>query len=128
MPIRILDGRKKDRFIEALEQRGAADLAELLPPVRRIVNNVRRNGDRALRRYAVRWDGLRRSEPVLVPEADLQQASRTTPAGLREAITQAAANIRHYCAWQKPSEWQRAIQPRASLGQLFRPLVSVDCY
>src|SRR5712671_3894876 len=128
MPIRILDGRKKDRFIEALEQRGAADLAELLPPVRRIVNNVRHNGDRALRSYAVRWDGLRRSEPVLVPEADFQQAWQRTSAGLREAITQAAANIRRYCAWQKPEEWRREIQPGVSVGQLVRPLESVGCY
>jgi histidinol dehydrogenase len=128
MPIRILDGRKKDRFIEALEQRGAADLAELLPTVRRIVNNVRRNGDRVLRSYAARWDGLAGTEPVLVPEADLQQAWQRTSAGLREAITQAAANIRHYCAWQKPSEWQREIQPGVSVGQLVRPLESVGCY
>jgi histidinol dehydrogenase len=128
MPIRILDGRKKDRFVEAMEQRGAADLAELLPTVRRIVNNVRRNGDRALRSYAARWDGLAGTEPVLVPEADLQQAWRRISAGLREAITQAAANIRHYCAWQKPSEWQREIQPGVSVGQLVRPLESVGCY
>src|SRR5882762_6419708 len=128
MRIRILDGRKKDRFVQALEQRGATDLAELEPTVRRIVNNVRRNGDRALRSYAVRWDGLRRSEPVLVPEADLQQGWRTTPAGLREAITQAAANIRRYCAWQKPEEWRREIQPGVCVGQLVRPLESVGCY
>ena len=128
MRIRILDGRKKDRFMQALEQRGATDLAELEPTVRRIVNNVRRNGDRALRSYAARWDGLERSEPVLVPDADVQQAWQRTSAGLREAITQAAANIRHYCAWQKPEEWRREIQPGVCVGQLVRPLESVGCY
>ena len=128
MRIRILDGRKKDRFMQALEQRGATDLAELEPTVRRIVNNVRRNGDRALRNYAARWDGLEGSEPVLVPDADVQQAWQRTSAGLREAITQAAANIRHYCAWQKPEEWRREIQPGVCVGQLVRPLESVGCY
>jgi histidinol dehydrogenase len=128
MRIRILDGRKKDRFMQALEQRGATDLAELEPTVRRIVNNVRRNGDRALRSYAARWDGLERSEPVLVPDADAQEAWRRTSAGLREAITQAAANIRRYCAWQKPEEWRREIQPGVCVGQLVRPLESVGCY
>jgi histidinol dehydrogenase len=128
MRIRILDGRKKDRFMQALEQRGATDLAELEPTVRRIVNNVRRNGDRALRSYAARWDGLEGSEPVLVPDADVQQAWQRTSAGLREAITQAAANIRHYCAWQKPEEWRREIQPGVCVGQLVRPLESVGCY
>src|SRR3984893_15726558 len=128
MRIRILDGRKKDRFMEALDQRGATDLAELEPMVRRIVNNVRRNGDRALRSYAARWDGLERSQPVLVPDADVQEAWQRTSAGLREAITQAAANIRHYCAWQKPEEWRREIQPGVCVGQLVRPLESVGCY
>ena len=128
MRIRILDGGKKDRFMQALEQRGATDLAELEPTVRRIVNNVRRNGDRALRSYAARWDGLEGSEPVLVPDADVQQAWQRTSAGLREAITQAAANIRHYCAWQKPEEWRREIQPGVCVGQLVRPLESVGCY
>jgi len=128
MRIRILDGRKKDRFVQALEQRGATDLAELEPTVRRIVNNVRRNGDRALRSYAARWDGLETSEPVLVPDADLREAWQRTSRGLRQAITQAAANIRRYCAWQKPEEWRREIQPGVCVGQLVRPLESVGCY
>jgi histidinol dehydrogenase len=128
MRIRILDGLKKDRFMQALEQRGATDLAEVEPTVRRIVNKVRRNGDRALRSYAARWDGLERSEPVLVPDTDVQEAWQRTSAGLREAITQAAANIRHYCAWQKPEEWRREIQPGVCVGQLVRPLESVGCY
>ncbi len=64
--LRILEGVKKDRFVRALEQRGASDLAAVEPAVRRIVSNVRRNGDRALRRYAARWDGFGRDEPVRV--------------------------------------------------------------
>src|ERR1700681_3207585 len=128
MRIRILDGRKKARFVQPLEQRGATDLAELEPTGRRIVNNVRRNGDRALRSYAARWDGLERTQPVLVPDADVQEAWQRTSAGLREAITQAAANIRHYCAWQKPEEWRREIRPGVCVGQLVRPLESVGCY
>src|SRR3984893_18570223 len=128
MRIRILDGRKKDRFMQALDERGATDLAEVEPTVRRIVNNVRRNGDRALRSYAVRWDGLETSQPVLVPDAEVQEAWQRTSARLREAITQAAANIRQYCAWQKPEEWRREIQPGVCVGQLVRPLESVGCY
>src|SRR6202049_4066284 len=128
MRIRILDGRKRDRFMQALDERGATDLAELEPTVGRFVNNFRHNGDRVLRSDAARWDGLERSEPVRVPDADVQEAWQRTSAGLREAITQAAANIRHYCAWQKPEEWRREIQPGVCVGQLVRPLESVGCY
>jgi histidinol dehydrogenase len=126
--IRILKGPKAERFVRALEQRGANDLAEVEPAVRRIVNNVRREGDRALRRYAVRWDGLSRGEPVRVPEADLHEAWRNTSSALRDAITHAAENIRRYCEWQKPEEWRREIHPGVCVGQLVRPLESVGCY
>lgn len=126
--MRILEGAKRDRFVRALEQRGASDLAEVEPAVRRIVSNVRRNGDRALRRYAARWDGLGSGEPVRVPEADLHDAWERTAPDLREAITQAAGNIRRYCEWQKPQEWRREIHPGVCVGQLVRPLESVGTY
>ncbi len=126
--MRILDGSKRDRFVRALEQRGTTDLADVEPAVRRIVSDVRRNGDSAVRRYATRWDGLGKDEPLRVSEADLQQAWDATPAELRDAITRAAANIRRYCEWQKPTEWRRQIQPGVCVGQLIRPLESVGCY
>jgi histidinol dehydrogenase len=126
--MRILEGSKRDRFVRALEQRGANDLAEVEPAVRRIVNDVRRNCDLALRRYATRWDGLDKGEALRVPEADLQEAWQRTWPELKDAITQAAGNIRRFCEWQKPEEWRREIQPGVCVGQLVRPLESVGCY
>ncbi len=128
MRLRILDGLKRDKFVRALEQRGATDLAQVEPAVRRIVSNVRRNGDRAVRRYAVRWDGLGKGERLRVPEAELHAAWQNSPPALQDAITQAAENIRRYCEWQKPEEWRREIQPGVCVGQLVRPLESVGCY
>jgi histidinol dehydrogenase len=128
MRMRILDGPKRDGYVRALDERGTTDLAEVEPVVRRIVNDVRRNGDRALRRYAARWDGLGKSEPVRVTEAELRKAWQKTAPGLQDAIKRAASNIRRYCEWQKPAEWQREIQPGVSVGQVVRPLESVGCY
>jgi len=128
MRISILDGVKRDRFVRALEQRGSNDLAEVELAVRRIVKNVRQKGDQAVLRYAERWDGLGRGEALRVPEADLHEAWQKTPPELKNAITQAASNIRRYCDWQKPEEWQRDIQPGVRVGQLIRPLESVGCY
>jgi histidinol dehydrogenase len=114
--------------VGALEQRGAKDLAAVEPGVRRIVNSVRHDKDRALRCYAVRWDGLDRDEPVRVPEAELREAWQKTPPELQDAIKQAAGNIRRFCEWQKPKEWRREIHPGVWVGQLVRPLESVGCY
>jgi len=126
--MRILEGSRRNRFVDALEQRGATDFADVEPAVRRIVNDVRKNGERALRRYATRWDGLAKNEPLRVPEQELQKAWQQTPPELQEAIRRAAVNIRRYCEWQRPQEWQREIQPGVWVGQLVRPLESVGCY
>lgn len=126
--MRILEGTRRNRFVRALEQRAATDFADVEPAVRRIVNDVRKNGDRALRRYSTRWDSLRKNEPLRVPEQKLQMAWLQSPPELQNAIRQAAANIRRYCEWQKPQEWQHEIQPGVCVGQLVRPLESVGCY
>jgi histidinol dehydrogenase len=126
--MRILEKSRRDRFVHALERRAATDFAEVEPVVKRIVQDVRKNGDRALRRYAALWDGLAKNEPLRVPEQELQKAWRQTSPELQNAIRQAAANIRRYCEWQKPREWQREIQPGVCVGQFVRPLESVGCY
>jgi histidinol dehydrogenase len=126
--MRILRGRQLAHFVKALERRGTTDLAEVEPTVRQIVNEVRRKGDRALRRYAAKLDGLESQVPIRIPEAELDQAWVHTPGDVRQAITQAAANIRRYCEWQKPEEWRREINPGICVGQLVRPLDSVGCY
>jgi histidinol dehydrogenase len=128
----ILEGAKQARFVTVLAERGATDLAEVEPAVLRIVRDVRRNGDRAVRRYATRWDGLGKGEPLRVAEADLHEAWKQTDPELQDAIKQAAGNIRRYAEWQAPKdknkEWRREIQPGVVVGQLVRPLESVGCY
>jgi histidinol dehydrogenase len=127
----ILEGVEQDRLVTALAGRGATDLAKVEPAVRRIVREVRRHGDRAVRRYATRWDGLGKGEPLRVPEADLHQAWEQTDPELQDAIKHAAHNIHCHAEWQAPpptKEWRREIQPGVSVGQLVRPLESVGCY
>jgi histidinol dehydrogenase len=133
--MRILEGAAQVRLVTALAGRGATDLADVEPEVRRIVSEVRRTGDRAVRRYATRWDGLGKGEPLRVSEADLQEAWEQTNPELQQAIQQAADNIRRYAEWQAPqaspqasNEWRREIQPGVFVGQLVRPLESVGCY
>jgi histidinol dehydrogenase len=133
--MRILEGAAQVRLVTALADRGATDLADVEPEVRRIVSEVRRTGDRAVRRYATRWDGLGKGEPLRVSEADLREAWEQTNPELKQAIKQAADNIRRYAEWQAPqaspqasNEWRREIQPGVFVGQLVRPLESVGCY
>jgi histidinol dehydrogenase len=124
--MRILEGRAAESYVQKLEQRGRK-LDALEPRVRRIVQSVRRDGDRALRRYAKQWDGLEARDPLRVSKDEMQAALKAASRELRMALETAAGNIRAFCEWQKPAEWERVKQGRR-LGQLIRPLASVGCY
>jgi histidinol dehydrogenase len=102
-------------------------LNSLEPKVRSIVNRVRRGGDRALRQYAERWDGLSPKQALRVPPSEIRRAGKSASPQLRRAIEEAAQNIRRFCEWQKPSAWTKTLN-RSSLGQLVIPLDSVGCY
>ena len=124
--MRIVSGREADAKVERLVARGAQS-TRLEPRVRRIVNDVRRGGEQALRRYAERWDGLAEKQPLQVSEGEMAEASRTLAPELRKSLRQAAQNIRRFCVWQKPADWIRTLGG-ISLGQIVRPLESVGCY
>ena len=126
--MRVLDGRDAELFVRKLEQRGATDLARVEKQVRRIVTEVRKNGDQALRRYAERWDGLLTSQPFRVADDELEQAWSAVPEEFRQALQTAAQNIRQYCEWQNPREWRNSAVPGIHVGQLVRPIASAGCY
>jgi histidinol dehydrogenase len=126
--MRVLSGRRAGAFVTKLEKRGGTSLARVERQVRRIVHDVRKHGDRALRRYAEKWDGLAPRRPLRVPEAELEQAWNETLETFKQALKVTAANIRQYCEWQKPHEWRKTLAPGLELGQILRPLRSAGCY
>jgi histidinol dehydrogenase len=126
--MRKLQGRNAEVFVRALEQRGATGLARVEKQVSRIVADVRKNGDRALRRYAEKLDGLKPRQPLRVATAEFEKAWNTVPEQFKQALITAAGNIRRYCEWQMPQPWRNAIAPGIQVGQVIRPLQSAGCY
>src|SRR5437660_9520757 len=124
--MRILQGKAAEARVRALAQRSSR-LDEVEPTVRRIVEDVRRRGDRALSTYARRFDGLGPKQNLRVTDSELMAAWRVAPSRLRTALRIAEKNIRRFCEWQKPKEWVRSGNG-ISLGQLVRPLHSCGCY
>lgn len=124
--MRVLQGKAAETYVCALERRGSR-LDAMEPAVRNIVDDVRRNGDRALLKYARRFDGLGARQKLRVEESELRAAWKAAPRELRSALKMAEKNIRRFCEWQKPEEWRRSAEG-ATLGQLVRPLDSAGCY
>jgi histidinol dehydrogenase len=125
--MRTVSGRNAESLVRKLEGRGTSALARVEKPVRRIVQDVFENGDRALRRYAQKWDGLRPRQALRVPESELEEAWAKVSEDFKQALKTAAANIRQYSEWHQPAAWKRTLRG-AELGQIVRPLGSVGCY
>jgi histidinol dehydrogenase len=94
--------------------------------VARIVADVRRNGDRALLRYARSLDKLK--GPVEVSREEMRDMAATVPKTVRRAITTAARNIRTVARRQVPRGWQVRVAPGVSVEQRVIPLDRVGCY
>jgi histidinol dehydrogenase len=115
-------------LIEALERRGASNTARVAPIVTRIVADVRRRGEAALREYAAKFDGLPAGAALRVSPAEMRAAWEATAPELQAAMRVAQANIRAFAEAQKPREWTVAPAPGVRTGQIVRPLASVGCY
>jgi len=121
-------GRQAEDVLRALEQRGGAALGSVLPSVKRIVADVRKGGDRALLRYASRFDGLADAKMFRVTREEMSSAWESIDPALREALSTAARQIRAFARRQLPKSWSSSALPGLTTGQLVRPLGSVGCY
>ncbi len=124
--MRMLAGAgARARVSELANRRNSLEPVELR--VKRIVADVRKNGDRALRKYAQRWDGLEQQQSLRVDPAEIALAWDEASPKFQSALQQAAANIRQFATWQKPNCWTR-VRKGISVGQIVRPVDSVGCY
>jgi histidinol dehydrogenase len=124
--MRILSGCAAAARVRKLASR-SRQFEKVDPAVRQIVSDVRQGGDRGLRRYAERWDGLRPGESLRVSEEEIKASWESIPPKLKRALRTAEANIRRFCEGQKPRPWTRT-RGGITVGQLVRPLDSVGCY
>jgi histidinol dehydrogenase len=120
--------RQTEETIAALERRGGAALDAVLPAVMRIVADVRKQGDRALLRYAAKFDGLASAGRLRVTQDEMAAAWELIDPALREALSTAAEQIRAFASRQMPVSWSFSPVPGLTTGLLVRPLGSVGCY
>ncbi|HVO61192.1 MAG TPA: histidinol dehydrogenase [Terriglobales bacterium] len=123
--MRILLNDRAEKWVASLAQR-AGKPTHKEAQVRRIIADVRRHGDAALRRYGRQWDQLG-NRTLCLSTAEMRRAFESAPAALIANLETAATNIRQFAQWQMPAEWVRK-HNGITTGQLVRPLASVGCY
>ena len=120
--------RQTAEILAALEDRGGAALDAVLPTVKRIFADVRKQGDRALLRYAAQFDGLAGADALRVTPDEMAAAWDAIDPAMKQALTIAADQIRAFAVAQLPASWSESPIAGLTTGQLVRPLGSVGCY
>jgi histidinol dehydrogenase len=92
----------------------------------RIVADVRRRGDRAVRAWQRRLgDG---SRPLELSRREMHDGWRRTPAGIRAAIRRAARHVRIVAERQRPRGFVARVAPGIRIEQHVEALASAGCY
>jgi histidinol dehydrogenase len=111
----------------ALLQRPQGDARALDRSVRKIMESVQRQGDKAVRKYSRQFDGvsLRR---MMVTEKEFRAAAKSIDPALAAAIRQAAGNIRHFHQSQLQEEPRVETMPGVTCWRKSLPVQSVGLY
>ena len=102
-----------------------AGVAAVRDDVADIVAQVNQEGDVALRRFASEFDDVEVGNVDITDAAE--RAYDEVDASTREAIVDAAENIRSFHERQVPEDWREDFDGR-ELGRRFRPLSSAGVY
>ena len=115
-------------FLDVLRYRARMPVPEVEATVRKILEDVRQNGDAALFEYTERFDRVRLDAgTVRVGEAEMEVALRSLDPATSDALSLAARRIEAFHRRQHRESW--FYQEEAGLlGQLVRPLGRAGLY
>lgn len=123
--LRIVEARNRRAVLALLTPVHTRDTATERR-VATIVAAIRADGDRALLRYARRFDPL--DGPIEVTQAEMHDAAARVPRAVRAAIRAAARNIRLVARRQVPRGWRMRVAAGVTVEQRIVPLDRVGCY
>jgi histidinol dehydrogenase len=99
------------------------------PQVERIVEDVRRRGDEAVREYCLKYDGVR-LETFRIPEEKIRSAVKEIGTDLLESLSKAAASIQRFAQYQRSvfMDFEVELEPGVMTGQRIIPLERAGVY
>ena len=121
-----LSGEDRKRILS----RAGLSVREVVSKVAKIVEDVRKRGDRALIKYTRMFDGVKLSKRrIRVSQREIREAYKKIPDEVVQALRAAAENIeRFHRALIPPKMWMQEISTGVSVGQIWAPIESVGLY
>lgn len=129
MRIVQLDKETKKNILSDLLKRDPNQYGEYEATVKEIVENVRHNGDEALKEYTLQFDHTELdTRKMLVSDDEIAEAESLVDPELKQVIQKSLENIRNYHKKQLRTSWFDAQPNGTILGQKVTPLTRVGVY
>ncbi len=121
------DGKKEYEFIQTLKSRAQNSDKNVISIVSEIIDNVRENGDKAVRDYTIKFDG-KAPEKTEISINDIDRLIENCDKDYIETLKKAAANISDFHKRQLQQSWLTTKSDGVIMGQRIRGLKRVGIY
>ena len=121
------DGKNEVEFLSKIEERSRNTNNDVTAVVTEIINNVRENGDKAVREYTIKFDG-KAPENFEVSKDEIMSAVAECEPEFIVTLKKAADNIRDFHSRQKQQSWLTTKDNGVIMGQRVRGLARVGLY
>ncbi len=121
------DGKAEYEYLAKVRERSSSTDRDVSAIVNDIIDNVRKNGDKAVMEYTVKFDG-KAPEFFEVPASEIEKAVNECDPEFISTLQKAAANIRDFHKRQLQQSWLTTKENGVIMGQRVRGLSRVGLY
>jgi len=119
----------REEMLYQVVNRGKSDLSKISSSVKKIITDVKENGDKALLKYTEKFDKICLIPSKLkVDKNEIKEAYKKLEKIQLKALKKASANITSFHKKQVRDKWTLKIAEGVTAGQVTRPLSSVGIY
>jgi histidinol dehydrogenase len=119
----------KEETLNQVLNRRKSDISSIESSIRKIINDVKEQGDKALLQYTEKFDKVRiPASKLKVDKREIKEAYKKLKKIQITALRKAANNIASFHKKQLRAKWTMQIAEGVTLGQVTRPLASVGVY
>lgn len=122
----IRNSKEREAILRVLKKRALGISQEIEQRVNTILNDVRKNGDRAVQKYTRVFDSLKLRASRISPDEISEYANKADTIGIK-ALKLSAKRIRAFHEMQREESWSFS-EGDNLLGQLIKPIKRVGVY
>ena len=129
MKIYNYPSKTADKKVESIVNRGLGFKQKDFADVTRIIEDVRKNGDRALVKYTSRFDSAKlTAESIEVTAKEMNDAAKKVDRSFVRCLNRAAKQIEQFHKLQLEKSWINTDRSGTILGQLVNPVDAAGIY